>query len=62
MGNACLHHTDPIKSRRNFLLQSAACDAGLLLPATERTYFCTCYGTVEIEDQHRTEKRLVVSG
>jgi hypothetical protein len=27
-----------------------------------RTYFCTCYGTVEIEDQHRTEKRLVVSG
>jgi len=28
----------------------------------ERTYFCTCYGTVEIEDQHRTEKRLVVSG
>jgi hypothetical protein len=26
------------------------------------TYFCTCYGTVEIEDQHRTEKRLVVSG
>ena len=28
----------------------------------ERTYLCTCYGTVEIEDQHRTEKRLVVSG
>ena len=28
----------------------------------ERTYFCTCYGTLEIEDQHRTEKRLVVSG
>lgn len=27
-----------------------------------QTYFCTCYGTVEIEDQHRTEKRLVVSG
>jgi hypothetical protein len=172
MGNACLHHTDPIKPRRNFLLQSAACGAGLLLPATshagklhelegevmvngrlasranevraldviktgtsgrvvlvmgkdafliranseveilgkpkalllsglrlltgallgvfgkggprrlltatatagirgtgiyveaspERTYFCTCYGTVEIEDQHRAEKRLVVSG
>ncbi len=30
--------------------------------APERTYFCTCYGTVELEDQHRTEKRLVVSG
>ena len=28
----------------------------------ERTYFCTCYGAVDIEDQHRTEKRLVVSG
>ena len=27
----------------------------------ERTYFCTCYGAVEIEDRHRTEKRLVVS-
>jgi len=28
----------------------------------ERTYFSTCHGTVEIEDQHRAEKRLVVSG
>ena len=28
----------------------------------ERTYFCTCYGTVDIEDHHRTEKRLVTSG
>lgn len=28
----------------------------------ERTYFCTCYGTVEIEDQHRAEKRLITSG
>jgi hypothetical protein len=28
----------------------------------ERTYFCTCYGTVEIEDQHHAEKRLVTSG
>lgn len=28
----------------------------------ERIYFCTCHGAVEIEDQHRTEKRLVVSG
>ncbi|HEX7953991.1 MAG TPA: iron dicitrate transport regulator FecR [Burkholderiales bacterium] len=27
-----------------------------------QTYFCTCYGTVEIADQHRTEKRLVTSG
>jgi len=172
MGNPCLHHPDPTKSRRGFLLQSAACGAALLLPAAshagklhesdgevlvngrlasraneiraldiiktgtsgrlvlvmgkdafliranseveilgkpkallltglrmltgallgvfgrggarqlqtatatagirgtgiymeaspERTYFCTCYGTVEIEDQHRTEKRLVVSG
>jgi hypothetical protein len=172
MGNPCLHHPGPTKSRRDFLLQSAACGAALLLPATshagklhelggevmvngrlastaneiraldviktgtsgrlvlvmgkdalliranseveilgkpkallltglrmltggllgvfgrggprqlltatatagirgtgiymeaspERTYFCTCYGTVEIEDQHRTEKRLVVSG
>ena len=172
MADPCLHHPYPAKSRRNFLLQSAACGAALLLPATavagriqeidgevlvngrlatkaneiraldvirtgpgghlvmvmgrdalliranseveilgkpravlltglrmltgallgvfgkggprqlltatatagirgtgvyleaspERTYFCTCYGTVEIEDQHRTEKRLVVSG
>lgn len=28
----------------------------------EQTYFCTCYGTVEIADQHRTQKRLVTSG
>lgn len=36
---------------------------GIYMEASpERTYFCTCYGTVEIEDQHRTEKRLVVSG
>ena len=172
MRHPCPHHPDPTKSRRDFLLQSAACGAALLLPATshagklheldgevlvngrlaskanevraldviktgpggrlvlvmgkdafllransnveilgkpravlltglrmltgallgvfgkggprqlltatatagirgtgvyveaspERTYFCTCYGTVEIEDQHRTEKRLVVSG
>ena len=172
MRDPCLHHPEPAKSRRDFLLQSAACGAALLLPATahagrireidgevlvngrlatkaneiraldiirtgpagrlvmvmgkdaflvranseveilgkpravlltglrmltgallgvfgkggprqlltatatagirgtgvyleaspERTYFCTCYGTVEIEDQHRTEKRLVVSG
>ncbi len=27
-----------------------------------RTYFCTCYGSVDLEDQHRTEKRLVVAG
>lgn len=172
MGNPCLRHPHSTKSRRDFLLQSAACGAALLLPATshagkvheldgdvrvngrlasraneiraldiiktgpggrlvlvmgkdafliranseveilgkpkallltglrmltgallgvfgkgasrqlltatatagirgtgiyieasaERTYFCTCYGTVEIDDQHRTEKRLVVSG
>ncbi|MBC8007116.1 MAG: hypothetical protein H7X76_03615 [Prolixibacteraceae bacterium] len=36
---------------------------GIYMEASpERTYFCTCYGTVEIEDQHRMEKRLVVSG
>ncbi|MEO8159460.1 MAG: hypothetical protein ABI648_16805 [Betaproteobacteria bacterium] len=172
MANPCLHHPDPAKSRRDFLLQSAACGAALLLPATaragrlheiggevmvngrlasraneiraldvirtgnsgrlvmvmgkdafliranseveiqgkpkavlltglrmltgallgvfgkggerqlvtatatagirgtgiymeassKRTYFCTCYGTVEIEDQHRSQKRLVTSG
>ena len=172
MRNPCLHHPAPAKSRRDFLLQSAACGAALLLPATshagrlheidgevmvngrlasraneiraldvirtgpggrlvlvmgtdafliransevevlgrpkallltglrmltgallgvfgkggarqlltatatagirgtgiymeaspERTYFCTCYGTVDIEDQHRTEKRLITSG
>ncbi len=36
---------------------------GIYIEASpERTYFCTCYGTVEIEDQHRTEKSLVTSG
>jgi hypothetical protein len=172
MADPCLHHTDPTISRRDFLLQSAACGAALLLPATShagrlheidgevmvngrlasraneiraldvirtgtsgrlvlvmgkdalliranseveilgkpkavlltglrmltgallgvfgkggprqlltatatagirgtgiymeaspaRTYFCTCYGTVELEDQHRTDKRLIASG
>ena len=172
MADPCLHHPDPAKSRRDFLLQSAACGAALLLPATshagrlheidgevmvngrlasraneiraldvirtgtsgrlvlvmgkdallirasseveilgkpkavlltglrmltgallgvfgkggprqlltatatagirgtgiymeaspERTYFCTCYGTVELEDQHRADKRLITSG
>ena len=172
MRNPCMHHPDTTKSRRDFLLQSAACGAALFLPATshagrlqeidgevmingrlasranevraldviktgtsgrlvlvmgkdafliranseveilgkpkavlltglriltgallgvfgkggprqiltatatagirgtgiyveaspERTYICTCYGAVDIEDQHRTEKRLVVSG
>jgi hypothetical protein len=28
----------------------------------EQTYFCTCYGTVEIADRQRAEKRLVASG
>jgi hypothetical protein len=28
----------------------------------ELTYFCTCYGQVDLTDQHRMEKRLVVSG
>ena len=36
---------------------------GIYIEASpQRTYFCTCYGTVDIEDQHRTEKRLVTSG
>jgi len=57
MSHPCPHHLDPLKSRRDFVLQSAACGAALLLPATatagirgtgvyleaspERTYFCT---------------------
>ena len=50
------------------LLLTATATAGIrgtgvyVEASPERTYFCTCYGTVEIEDQHRTEKRLVVSG
>ena len=36
---------------------------GLYLESSpQQTYICTCYGTVEIEDQHHTEKRLIVSG
>jgi hypothetical protein len=36
---------------------------GIYMEASaERTYFCTCYGEVEIADQHRTEKHLVLSG
>jgi hypothetical protein len=35
---------------------------GVYLEASaEQTYVCTCYGEVLIEDQHRTEKRLVLS-
>src|SRR5258706_3608283 len=34
MADPCLRHPDPTKSRRDFLLQSAACGAALLLPAT----------------------------
>ena len=34
MGHPCVHHPDPTKSRRDFLLQSTACGAALLLPAT----------------------------
>ncbi len=30
---------------------------GIYMEASpERTYFCTCYGTVEIEDQHHAER------
>lgn len=29
--------------------------------SAEQTYFCTCYGEVRLEDQHRVEKRLVLS-
>jgi hypothetical protein len=36
---------------------------GIYMEASaEQTYFCTCYGDVSIEDQHRGEKRLVLSG
>lgn len=36
---------------------------GIYMEASaEQTYFCTCYGEVSIEDQHRGEKRLVLSG
>lgn len=36
---------------------------GIYMEASaEQTYFCTCYGDVLIEDQHRGEKRLVLSG
>jgi hypothetical protein len=35
---------------------------GVYLEASpQRTYLCTCYGTVEMEDLHGTEKRLVTS-
>jgi hypothetical protein len=36
MPNVCLHHAAPLKSRRDFLLQTAACGAALLLPSTSR--------------------------
>jgi hypothetical protein len=36
---------------------------GVYLEASpEQTYVCTCYGEVVIEDQHRSEKRLVLAG
>lgn len=36
---------------------------GIYLEASaDQTYVCTCYGEVVIEDQHRSEKRLVLSG
>jgi hypothetical protein len=36
---------------------------GIYMEASaDQTYFCTCYGEVSIEDQHRGEKRLVLSG
>ena len=30
--------------------------------SAEKTYFCTCYGEVELMDQHRSVKRLVLAG
>lgn len=30
--------------------------------SAERTYFCTCYGEVELMDQHRSTSRLVLAG
>jgi len=36
---------------------------GIYMEASaEQTYFCTCYGDVSIEDQHRGERHLVLSG
>lgn len=36
---------------------------GIYMEASaERTYLCTCYGEVEITDQKRKEKRLVLAG
>lgn len=36
---------------------------GIYMEASaEQTYFCTCYGTVRIVDQHRAETNLVAAG
>jgi len=36
---------------------------GIYMEASaEKTYFCTCYGEVELMDQHRSTKRLVLAG
>lgn len=36
---------------------------GIYIEASaEQTYFCTCYGEVELMDQHRSTSRLVLAG
>ncbi|HWA11540.1 MAG TPA: iron dicitrate transport regulator FecR [Burkholderiales bacterium] len=55
------------KGRERQLLTATATigirGTGVYLEASpEQTYVCTCYGEVVIEDQHRSEKRLVLAG
>jgi hypothetical protein len=55
------------KGKERQLLTSTATigirGTGVYLEASpEQTYVCTCYGEVVIEDQHRSEKRLVLAG
>lgn len=54
------------KGRRQLLTATATAGirgTGVYIEASpELTYFCTCYGEVELADQHRMEKKLVVSG
>jgi hypothetical protein len=55
------------KGRERQLLTATATigirGTGVYLEASaEQTYVCTCYGEVLIEDQHRSEKRLVLAG
>lgn len=53
------------KGERQLLTATAVAGirgTGVYIEASaERTYFCTCYGETRLTDQHRTEKKLVVS-